>query len=54
VICQNSYSTEEVVLIGDSWNDLEAASKNEIKFMGYNNPELNRQGIIYLKDFSNG
>ncbi len=40
ILEENLYQPEEVVLIGDSRNDLEAAEHNGIVFFGYNNPEL--------------
>jgi phosphoglycolate phosphatase-like HAD superfamily hydrolase len=40
VIEENNYLKENIVLIGDSINDLEAAKENEITFCGYNNPSL--------------
>ncbi|MCT1526945.1 HAD family hydrolase [Sphingobacterium hotanense] len=36
----NKYENDEVCLIGDSKNDLEAAETNHIDFFGYNNTEL--------------
>ena len=42
------YSLNEVALIGDSINDLEAANLNFIDFYGYNNIELQtKPGYIY-------
>ncbi len=40
IIAVYSYSLENVVMIGDSRNDLDAANFNKIKFFGYNNPDL--------------
>lgn len=40
VIENNNYLKESTLLIGDSYNDLEAAKKNEIRFYGYNNINL--------------
>lgn len=44
---------EEIILIGDSINDYDAASKNGIVFFGYNNESLKEKGnyISELKDF---
>ncbi len=39
IIC-NKYNRNDVCLIGDSINDLEAAKFNNITFFGYNNPKL--------------
>tara|TARA_B100001758_G_C18284910_1_gene543729 strand:- start:445 stop:1062 length:618 start_codon:yes stop_codon:yes gene_type:complete len=41
----------DTVLIGDSINDFEAAKKNGIKFIGFNNTELNKKNINYLEKF---
>lgn len=41
---------EDICLIGDSMNDYEAASVNNIDFFGYNNLELKSYGI-YIKSF---
>jgi phosphoglycolate phosphatase-like HAD superfamily hydrolase len=40
VIEENNYLKENIVLIGDSINDFEAAKENEITFCGYNNASL--------------
>jgi phosphoglycolate phosphatase-like HAD superfamily hydrolase len=40
VIEENKYNKENIVLIGDSINDFEAAKENEITFCGYNNASL--------------
>jgi len=50
LLAQN-YKPADVVLIGDSGNDYEAATVNSIAFRGYNNPSLERFGV-YIKDFS--
>ena len=42
---------EEVVFIGDSINDYEAAVYNEIDFVGYNNIELKEKQIQYITSF---
>jgi phosphoglycolate phosphatase-like HAD superfamily hydrolase len=41
------------ILIGDSINDLEAAEKNEIDFIGYNSPYLKKFSKIYINQFGN-
>lgn len=46
-----SYSNDEIILIGDSINDYEAAKSNEIKFYGYNNQDL--KSYNYIEDFVN-
>lgn len=40
VLNKNNYTPKECVLIGDSINDFEAAQKNKIQFLAYNNKEL--------------
>lgn len=48
----HTYNKEETILIGDSINDYEAASQNQIKFYGYNNLELKHKCnyLIQLRD----
>lgn len=46
------YSREEMVLIGDSLNDYEAASINGIEFYAYNNLALKDSGHKYIESFS--
>lgn len=47
LIDHNKYNRDEIVLIGDSINDFEAAVENGISFVGYNNPTLgNKSGYI--------
>jgi phosphoglycolate phosphatase-like HAD superfamily hydrolase len=50
LIEDNDYSAKELVLIGDSINDYEAAKINEIDFIGYNNIELKKYGF-YIDSF---
>jgi len=50
VISKYSYKKEETALIGDSINDYNAATKNSIKFYGYNNDELKKYDYIYSFD----
>jgi len=40
IIDSNKYSKEEIVLIGDSVNDYEAARLNKISFYGFNNSKI--------------
>ena len=49
IIEDNGYKREDVVLIGDSQVDLEAAEKNKIRFYGYNNPDLKGSGTYLEK-----
>lgn len=46
----SNFKKEEICLIGDSMNDYEAATVNEIDFYGYNNIELEHLGR-YIKSF---
>lgn len=50
-IRRNSYDQNEVILIGDSRNDWEAASANGIHFAGYNNAEIENLGEFYISRF---
>lgn len=47
-----NYDPEECVLIGDSVNDLEAATTNGISFFGYNNKSLATLTENYITSFS--
>ncbi|MET4141858.1 HAD-IA family hydrolase [Pedobacter sp. UYP1] len=51
VLTANQYDKNEVVLIGDSINDYDAALFNNISFTGYNNPELKRLSENYITQF---
>jgi len=51
IMKDNSYNKDEVVMIGDSINDYEAADVNQIKFIGYNNKNLQGVGDYYLESF---
>jgi len=56
LIGTNNYNKKEVVLIGDSINDNEAAQVNDITFVGYNNLDLlpiSRNYIISFKNIVN-
>ena len=44
------YNIEETILIGDSINDLEAASNNNMIFVGYNNLSLKKGKDHYYLD----
>ena len=46
-----NYNIQETILIGDSINDYEAATVNNINFYGYNNTELLKLSADYLVDF---
>ena len=45
------YNKREVLLIGDSINDYDAAVDNGIHFMGYNNSSLKEMGGQYIDTF---
>lgn len=47
----NEYLKEETCLIGDSFNDLEAAEVNKIAFFGYNNVDLKKRNSNYIDSF---
>lgn len=51
LIYQNKYNTSEILLIGDSVNDRDAAVSNNINFSGYNNDKLKEFGN-YIQKFS--
>lgn len=53
VIANNSYDLNEIILIGDSINDYEAALSNAITFCGYNNTKLKSLGVHYLDSLQN-
>ena len=44
-----NYNKKDILLIGDSINDYEAAKKNNIKFRGYNNVSLKKLGNYIIK-----
>lgn len=50
LLAKHGYDKKDVVLIGDSFNDYDAASKNDIGFMGYNNPLL-KADSAYISSF---
>jgi HAD superfamily hydrolase (TIGR01549 family) len=47
---QHGYNKEECVLIGDSMNDYDAAQKNGISFIGYNNDDMVSK-FDYIQEF---
>lgn len=46
------YELNETCLVGDSINDFEAASKNQILFFGYNNQNLQLKNCNYLNSMT--
>lgn len=51
ILIENTYASNETILIGDSINDYEAAYENNISFFGYNNPSLKDIGDGYIDNF---
>ncbi len=49
---QNKYSKADTILIGDSINDFDAATKNGIAFCGYNNLKLMGKCSTYISTFN--
>ena len=49
---ENNYNPKECLLIGDSFNDFEAADSNEVQFFGYNNPDLKKLHTGYIESFN--
>lgn len=52
VLISNNYNKPEMCLIGDSFNDFEAAEANNILFYGYNNKKLLNHSVRYIQSFS--
>jgi phosphoglycolate phosphatase-like HAD superfamily hydrolase len=52
VMIGNNYNKFEICLIGDSFNDFEAAKANDILFYGYNNKKLLNYSVRYIPSFS--
>lgn len=48
---QYEFDPDEAILIGDAFNDFEAASVNQIDFYGFNNPTLQGIGKGYIHSF---
>lgn len=53
LMTENNYNNDETCLIGDSFNDLEAAEVNKIVFFGYNNEKLKGLGKNFIHSFKN-
>lgn len=53
LIQSNSYDRMELVLIGDSKNDAEAAEANGIDFVGFNCTDIQNLGRFYIHSFQN-
>lgn len=51
IMSQKQYKKEESCLIGDSFNDLEAAEYNSILFIGYNNQKIKDKTNKYINSF---
>jgi len=52
VLQDNGYNKDEVVMIGDSINDFDAAYKNGINFCGYNSEAVRNLPGNYIEKFS--
>lgn len=52
ILEEHNYAPENTALIGDSVNDFDAAYKNNIRFFGYNNPDLREKGEGYITSFT--
>ncbi len=52
IIKEDLLMKDKTCLIGDSFNDLEAARSNDILFWGYNNEELRKDSDFYITNFS--
>ncbi|OXA77565.1 Phosphoglycolate phosphatase, HAD superfamily [Flavobacterium aquidurense] len=53
LMTENNYNNDETCLIGDSFNDLEAAEVNKIVFFGYNNEKLKGLRKNFIHSFKN-
>lgn len=56
ILSEFKYNKDKTCLVGDSINDFEAAEKNNIEFIGYNNLNLNNlipASFAYIESFSN-
>lgn len=51
LIKREGYKLIDCVLIGDSYNDWEAAKDNGIEFIGYNNKDLLQHSVNYIDNF---
>ena len=52
ILTKTTFPKDEVILIGDSINDFEAATVNGIDFYGYNNRNIIGLGSGYIEDFN--
>lgn len=51
LLAKYKYNESEVCLIGDSFNDYEAAKKNFVDFLGYRNVDLQKINCEYIEVF---
>ncbi len=51
LLINHNYTKEDTILIGDSFNDYEAAEVNNIAFCGYNNEQLKELKTFYIESF---
>ncbi len=52
IVEESSQKAEKIVMIGDAYNDKDAAESNGVVFWGYNNSSLNDGVIRYIKKLS--
>jgi phosphoglycolate phosphatase-like HAD superfamily hydrolase len=52
ILEKEKYDKKEMVLVGDSGNDYDAASNHGIDFFGYNSPSLRKHGRGYIECFN--
>ncbi|MEB2782433.1 HAD hydrolase-like protein [Algoriphagus sp. C2-6-M1] len=53
LLASEQYSKMDVLMIGDAYNDRDAAFANEIAFAGYNNENLRSNDYLYVDSFFN-
>ena len=51
LIKKNSYSKDEIIMIGDSINDYDSSVLNGIKFYGFNNKHIKSVSDVYITSF---
>ncbi|PIR44978.1 MAG: haloacid dehalogenase [Candidatus Vogelbacteria bacterium CG10_big_fil_rev_8_21_14_0_10_51_16] len=48
IIEENKHKAKKAVMIGDAYNDKDAAEVNGVIFWGYNNEDLRDDGVLYI------
>lgn len=51
IIVTHGYNCNETILIGDSINDYEAATINNLDFYGFNNSDMEKYSKVYLTHY---